>query len=116
MENEHTHECPQCNWTGTMDTIDYLHDMYERVAPGEIHPAGQCPECGALIEATDEDIREAGNVPNGRALLAQVEALIECADVLIPFMGERDPGGVVSALILQIEAAKKVVNECEGQS
>jgi hypothetical protein len=28
--------------------------IWERVLPGEIMPAGQCPECGALIDAKTE--------------------------------------------------------------
>lgn len=49
-------------------------------------------------------------------LLAQVQALIECAQPLIDYMGENDPEGIVAALKLQIQAAKYVVDECEGQS
>lgn len=53
-----THKCPECEWTGDIDHMDELDDMPERVSAGEFCPAGQCPECGALIEYTEEDIRE----------------------------------------------------------
>jgi hypothetical protein len=45
-------ECQHCGWTGTEDDMPRqlaeVPDLLERVAPGEIVPAGECPECGCL--------------------------------------------------------------------
>jgi len=41
--------CAECNWTGPGTAMDEITDFQERVAPGEICPAGQCPECGVLV-------------------------------------------------------------------
>ena len=41
-------ECQNCDWQGVADDLDAIADFDERVAPGEICPAGECPKCGAL--------------------------------------------------------------------
>ena len=40
--------CQNCDWAGEACDLDGISDYEQRVAPGEITPAGQCPECGAL--------------------------------------------------------------------
>lgn len=52
----HNYQCDECHWTGELDDVAAIDDVEERVAPGELHPAGQCPECGALISVNDEDV------------------------------------------------------------
>jgi predicted RNA-binding Zn-ribbon protein involved in translation (DUF1610 family) len=43
-------ECQNCEWTGPEEMLGSLpmQGIFERVAPGEPFPAGECPECGAL--------------------------------------------------------------------
>lgn len=53
------YQCPDCDWTGTLDDINglhHLHHIHERISPGELVPAGACPECGAMIEVEDADV------------------------------------------------------------
>jgi len=48
-------ECAACGWKG--DAIDVecaIADFGDRVAPGEICPAGECPECGALAHLIEK--------------------------------------------------------------
>jgi hypothetical protein len=40
--------CEDCDWQGEACELEGISDFSERVAPGEICPAGECPECGAL--------------------------------------------------------------------
>jgi hypothetical protein len=40
--------CANCDWVGTVADLNDIVDVQERVTAGEIAPAGQCPECGAL--------------------------------------------------------------------
>lgn len=40
--------CASCDWTGDEGETIFLRDAVERVAPGEIMPAGECPQCGAV--------------------------------------------------------------------
>lgn len=42
-------QCQNCDWQGSVDKAEPIHDFWSRVAPGEIMPAGDCPECGALV-------------------------------------------------------------------
>jgi hypothetical protein len=48
------YDCPNCTWRGT--ELDGVDDLFDRVNPGELMPAGECPECGALVELPDADI------------------------------------------------------------
>jgi len=41
-------KCDDCDWTGTAGQTDMVSDIQERLTPGGVVPAGQCPECGAL--------------------------------------------------------------------
>lgn len=45
-----------CDWEGTVDDMDLIDDADERVCMGELMAAGQCPECGSLIEVDDADV------------------------------------------------------------
>jgi hypothetical protein len=40
--------CEDCGWKGTARELGSISDFAERVFPGEICPAGECPDCGAL--------------------------------------------------------------------
>lgn len=47
--------CADCDWTGPESACPPLPDdsILERVGPGEIMPAGECPECGAVCHYPD---------------------------------------------------------------
>lgn len=51
-----TYHCEDCGWSGSIDDMDRLDDIHERVLPGELMAAGQCPECGSLIGISDDDV------------------------------------------------------------
>jgi predicted RNA-binding Zn-ribbon protein involved in translation (DUF1610 family) len=47
--------CDNCDWEGDLDGDDYtvlghVEDLEVRINPGEIVPAGECPDCGALLQ------------------------------------------------------------------
>lgn len=42
------HECQNCGKTWAEDQLREVKDLFERVAPGEEMPSGECPECGAV--------------------------------------------------------------------
>lgn len=46
--------CADCDWTGAEEECNPLQNISERVGPGEIMPAGECPECGAVAHLIDE--------------------------------------------------------------
>jgi hypothetical protein len=53
------YECPDCDWTGTLDEINgihHIHHIQEYLEPGELVPAGCCPECNSVICVEDPDI------------------------------------------------------------
>jgi hypothetical protein len=48
-----------CEWTGTMEEINGIHHIrhiHERLEPGELVPAGCCPECNSVISVADRDV------------------------------------------------------------
>ena len=48
FEAECAHECQNCQWYGPDEDLHEIQDIRQRVAAGETHPSGQCPDCGAL--------------------------------------------------------------------
>ena len=38
--------CQCCEWKGGENEVRELRDVWERVQPGDVMPAGECPECG----------------------------------------------------------------------
>lgn len=41
--------CANCEWRGTDNEADEIRDMHKRLTPGCEVPAGECPDCGALV-------------------------------------------------------------------
>ena len=54
-------ECGNCDWTGTIEDVEVsvksIPHLFERTMPGEIMPAGECPECGALAHDIAQEER-----------------------------------------------------------
>jgi hypothetical protein len=46
----------ECGWIGDTRDCSPIDDIWERVEPGEIFPAGQCPKCGLLVAPALEDM------------------------------------------------------------
>lgn len=40
--------CDFCDWTGRAEDTDAIADAHDRLTPGAVVPAGQCPVCRAL--------------------------------------------------------------------
>jgi hypothetical protein len=41
-------ECDDCSWAGDESELDETSNLIDRIEPGGIVPAGECPKCGAL--------------------------------------------------------------------
>ena len=48
------HECQNCSGLWHTDELHALVDIFERVAPGEIMPSGECPDCGAVCHPLED--------------------------------------------------------------
>ena len=46
--------CGNCDWTGEQEQCKEVKDISMRVSAGEIMPAGECPECGALCNPREK--------------------------------------------------------------
>lgn len=47
--------CGNCDWRGPMADTHEIENIDQRVYAGEIVPAGQCPECGALVHLVNRE-------------------------------------------------------------
>jgi hypothetical protein len=47
--------CQNCDWTGSVDLLEPIKHLAERVAAGEPMPLGECPKCGALCHGEGEN-------------------------------------------------------------
>ena len=102
MARTQTVTCQDCGWQGPVeDTLEFRH-LHERVLPGDVMPAGDCPEdgCGgaAMLDAERDgelDLRSALET-----LMLGLERLREaiCADA---------PGTSVGARIKQLAASAR---------
>ena len=108
MARIQTATCQDCGWQGPVeDTLDLRH-LYERVLPGDVMPAGDCPEdgCGgaAMLDAERDgelDLRSALET-----LMLGLERLREaiCADA---------PGTSVGARSKQLAASARTAPAAE---
>ena len=46
MTTTQTATCQDCHWTGPVEDTKELRDVWDRVLPGDVMPAGECPEEG----------------------------------------------------------------------
>ncbi|MDE0175392.1 MAG: hypothetical protein OYH76_01145 [Defluviicoccus sp.] len=60
-----TASCQACDWTGPADLCGPLKRAWERVQPGDVMPAGECPLCNASA-MLNEPPRPAANGPRFR--------------------------------------------------
>ena len=47
--------CQCCDWTGPADLCGPLKNAHERVQPGDVMPAGECPLCNASAMLLNDD-------------------------------------------------------------
>lgn len=65
MSTIETATCQNCCWTGPVENTKELRDVRDRVLPGDVMPAGECPEDGchgaAMLDQHDgnDDLRSA---------------------------------------------------------
>jgi hypothetical protein len=86
LTTEHTiHECEDCDWKGPQYDMAPIDDMCERVQTGELHPVGQCPECGSLIGATDDDVPD--YTVESCLRIARARGMLETPRVLLTIEG-----------------------------
>lgn len=88
--------CDDCEFVGTLEDLDPIDDLEERVAVGELMAAGQCPDCGSLISVEDADVpsytvdnmielaRERGLIPDLSEVRTQLSEALARLEYLKP--------------------------------
>lgn len=51
-----TCQCNNCAWHGSRCDLGEINDFWGRVNPGELMPAGECPDCGSLVDLPEADM------------------------------------------------------------
>jgi len=82
-ETKHA-SCDNCEWRGSTDDLDMITDAEQRLEPGYITPAGQCPECGALAYLTDKTAPK--HSPQFRLYMLEKEQQQKKADAATGFI------------------------------
>lgn len=64
------YRCGNCEFftTDREDLILYPKDIFQRVAPGEVMPEGECPTCGALVHEEISDMGKTRRITKTRVL------------------------------------------------
>ena len=77
MSRIDTATCRDCGWTGPEEHTKELRDFWDRVLPGQVMPAGQCPEegCGSLAMLDRERRLMADLRPEMEALMLDLDRL-----------------------------------------
>jgi len=57
--------CDDCGWTSALEETQPIRDLWSRVEPGGIMPAGECPRCGVLAYLLTRSNRVAVMVEGG---------------------------------------------------
>lgn len=70
--------CADCDWTGPASDCEEIADVQLRIAAGEVVPAGQCPDCGALchLDDTPEQVAAQRLKLAGPAMLAALKVAL----------------------------------------
>ena len=58
MSRTETATCRDCGWTGPVEETEELRNVWDRVLPGQVMPAGQCPVLSCAGLAMFDDDRE----------------------------------------------------------
>ena len=72
-----TATCQDCGWTGPVEDTKEFRHLYERVHPGDVMPAGDCPEegCGGAAMLDEEHNGEDDLRPPMVALMLGLDRL-----------------------------------------
>ncbi|MDA5627815.1 MULTISPECIES: hypothetical protein [Agrobacterium] len=83
--------CDGCGETTMSDELEMVTDVEERVNPGYLCPAGQCPHCGALAYYAE------GSIPEYTAQL-ELKKLREALSNVITSSDANDHGSLMNAI------------------
>ena len=77
MSRIKTATCRDCSWTGPVEETDEFRNVWDRVLPGQVMPAGQCPEegCGGAAMLDRERERTVDLRPEMEALMLDLDRL-----------------------------------------
>lgn len=97
--------CDNCGATTASDDLDMVTDLEERVSPGYLCPAGQCPHCGSLAYYAD------GSIPPYTAQL-ELSRLREALSNIVASSDANDHGSLMNAIL----DAKELVTTSRKES
>lgn len=92
--------CDNCSARRPEGDLNYIEDYHQRVAPGEIAPSGECPDCGALCHPEHAGTPEIVTVVRTGTAAAYVhgdsKAVVEAALERIPHTARSEGNAIRS--------------------
>lgn len=98
--------CDDCSEETMSQDLDMVTDIEERVNPGFIMPAGQCPHCGALAYYADDAAPDYSAQCELRKLREAVSNVVASSDA-------NDEGSLMNA-VLECVALVRPASTAEG--
>ena len=97
MPRTETATCQDCGWQGPVEDTKEFRNLYERVHPGDVMPAGDCPAegCGGAAMLDDER-------PDADDLRPAMVALMLGLDRLHESIGTGDPRAPIGAHLKEL--------------
>ena len=111
VQANHLHRfyCQDCDFeTSDIEFLEPIDDITERVEPGEVMPAGECPECGALCQMRS-DAEMARYAPPPFVTRITQEARPQRQTVIAPPAGTH---GMIEALQLALTQFEQMESLC----
>lgn len=107
-------QCDNCGWSGSMDDLraqlDEVECGLERLDPGSVVPAGECPKCGAFAYIDDG---------KQRLLDASLEILCSlqsCAEMLEELLRTAASNDQADAIDLVLTGARAAIAKATGKA
>lgn len=97
--------CENCGWRGPEVDLKEPVDIMERVAPGEIMPAGECPQCGCLAQVDSGYTRALG----------AAEPMLRALQAIQPHISEPSLQSQIAFALQEAQAAVRIVPEIADQ-
>jgi hypothetical protein len=108
-------ECGDCDWAGPAGELLQASDLDERLDPGSIVPAGECPKCGSLAYYTDEAAPEWTSQRKEVVLAARNAELLDALTGLLAATEDEERGAddVDAPLFAHVRA---VIAKAKGEA
>ena len=95
-----TATCQDCGWQGPVEETKELRNVWDRVQPGDVMPAGECPEEGCGLAVPNIDLARSPDDEPVFPVLAEVRAVLAGVRIVADLRASLSAEGEVAQLPL----------------